>query len=115
MAPGEPQRAQDDLQDGARYRKMPQIGSQDASRGPKHIPRRLKDASETSKKASKKPTSVYNLRTINDVCFSAWSLPMAIRGLKMAPRWPKRALGEAQESPKTATRALQEGSRRRSP
>ena len=27
----------------------------------------------------------------NDVCLLAFSLPMAIRGLKMAPRGPKRA------------------------
>ena len=37
---------------------------------------------------------------------------MAIRGLKMAPRWPKRAPRGAQESPKTAPRALQERPKR---
>eukprot|EP00959_Pyramimonas_sp_CCMP1952_P254899 5323659-Pyramimonas_sp.AAC.1 len=73
-------------------------------------PRSLQDSSKTPPKhprrppASKKPRSVHNLEEINVVCFLAFSLPMAIRGVKMAPRWPKRIPGETQESPKTAPR-----------
>eukprot|EP00959_Pyramimonas_sp_CCMP1952_P466617 9490258-Pyramimonas_sp.AAC.1 len=51
-------------------------------------------------------------RKINDCCFLAFSLPMQIRGLMMAPRWPMRAPGEAQESPKMAPKAPKERSER---
>eukprot|EP00959_Pyramimonas_sp_CCMP1952_P014392 304771-Pyramimonas_sp.AAC.1 len=58
MVPRGPQRAQGDLQDGSREPKMPPNGSEDVPRSPDHAPRRLRDASETSKEASKKAKSV---------------------------------------------------------
>ena len=84
---------------------MRQDGSEDAPRGPKNVPRRLQEASETSKEAPKKPKSFKHQMKINDDCLLAFLLPMAFGGLKMAPKGPKRAPREAQERPKTAQRA----------
>ena len=54
-----PQRAQDELQDGSRWAKMPQDGSVDVPIGPKTAPRRLQEAKELSKEASKMPKSFH--------------------------------------------------------
>ena len=66
-----------------------------------------------------RPKSSKSLRNTNEFRLLAFSLPMAIRCLKMAPRGPRAPTG-AQESPKTAPgaptsapRAPQEGSRMR--
>ena len=51
------------------------------------------------------PKSFKNQMNTNEFGRLALSLPMAFRGLNMAPRRPKRAPREAQDSPKTAPRA----------
>eukprot|EP00959_Pyramimonas_sp_CCMP1952_P102649 2147023-Pyramimonas_sp.AAC.1 len=81
---------------------MPQHCSQDDPTGPKTAPRRLQDASKTSKGAPKRPKSFKYPGTINDCCraFSPFGFWMAFRGSKRAP-----ASREAQESPKAAPRA----------
>ena len=86
MASAGPQRAQDNLQDGSRIPKMAQDGFQDAPRGPKTAPRRLRVATEPPKEAPKRPNSFNDQKEINVFCLPAFSLPMAFRGLKMAPR-----------------------------
>ena len=77
-APRAPRRAQDDLQDASRWTKMAQDGSEDAPRDPKTAPRRLQETSELPQEAAKRPTSFKHSREINDVCFLAFSLLMAI-------------------------------------
>eukprot|EP00959_Pyramimonas_sp_CCMP1952_P254082 5308067-Pyramimonas_sp.AAC.1 len=58
-------------------------------------PRPLQDGSKwptsSPRRHPKRPKSLQNLGNINVFGFLAYSLPMAIRGFKMAPRWPKRA------------------------
>ena len=87
---------------------MPQDGFEDAPRGLKIAPIPFQEAKKLPKEAPKRPRPSKNVKKINAVCLLAFSLPMAIRCLKMASRWPKRAPRGAQESPKTAPRALQE-------
>eukprot|EP00959_Pyramimonas_sp_CCMP1952_P344435 7214041-Pyramimonas_sp.AAC.1 len=88
---------------------MPQDGSHDAPRGPKTAPRRLQMAKELPQEAPKRPKSFQNLRTITALGVLAFSHPMAIRGLRMAPRWPKR---DPKALPRIPT-AFPEGPKRR--
>eukprot|EP00959_Pyramimonas_sp_CCMP1952_P151306 3166036-Pyramimonas_sp.AAC.1 len=57
---------------------------QDGSKKPPRPPRSLPKANILPKP-----------KEINVCCIVAFSLPIAFRGLKMAPRWPKRAPREA--------------------
>eukprot|EP00959_Pyramimonas_sp_CCMP1952_P276060 5770471-Pyramimonas_sp.AAC.1 len=69
---------------------------QDGSKWPKSSPRTPRRGKHPSKR-------------INVLGVRASSLPMAIRGFKMTPRWPKRA---SRALPRFPT-ALQEGPKRR--
>eukprot|EP00959_Pyramimonas_sp_CCMP1952_P189738 3969147-Pyramimonas_sp.AAC.1 len=69
----------------------PQDGSEDAPRGPKTVPRRLYEATSLRKEASKKQNPFNNLRKTYDLCLLVFSLPTAVRSLKMVPSRPRGA------------------------
>eukprot|EP00959_Pyramimonas_sp_CCMP1952_P085528 1789386-Pyramimonas_sp.AAC.1 len=79
--------------------------------GPKTAQRRLQVAKEPPKEAPMRPKSYQNLRKINVDCFLPVSLPMAIKGLKMAPRWPKRAPLRGPREPQNGPKSAQERSK----
>ena len=85
-------------QDSARWLNMTSIMP---PRGPKRATRRLHVLWEPPQDPPKSPKSFKNLRKINDFCILAFSHPIGSWGLKMAPRWPKRAPRGPQEGPKT--------------
>ena len=111
---------------GAPSRKMASKMAQDTSRwvkiasdipprGPKTAPRRIQVPFEPSTAPSKMPKPFKSLGKISVVGILAFSLPMSLWGLKMAPIWPKRAprgaeYGSkiAQEAPKIAPRRPQD-------
>ena len=107
-----PRRLQDGLGQPKMISKVAQDGFQYAPRGPKTGPTRLQVATEPPKEAPQEAKAFQKPTKIMFFCFLAILLPMAIQGLKMAPRWPKRAPREAQESPKTALRAPKSAPRR---
>ena len=80
-------------------------------RGPKTAPRRFQVPAEPSKDLPKTPKCFQYLKKINVFRLLAFSLPMGLGSLKMAPRWPKRAPRRAQQGPKTAPRAPKSGPR----
>ena len=112
---------------GVRASKVAQNGPKRASDAPRLPPRRLKTAEDAYnfRHASKKPQEGHKtaqdgpttglrsgtiLHSNSDHCAApatpiAFSLPMRFGGLEVAPRWPNRAPGGAQEAPKTAPRA----------
>ena len=61
--------------------------------------------SEPSKDLPKKPESSKNLEETIMLCILAFSLPMGLCGLKIAPILPKRAPRGVQEGPMTAQEA----------
>ena len=76
-------------------------------RGSKTASRRLQEAKEPPKEAPKRQKSFQNLKKMYVFCLLAYSLPMAFRGLKMAPRWPKIS----QDSLRHASKRPQDGPR----
>ena len=104
------------LQEGLRERKMAsrmaedsdrwvKIASDTRPRGIKTAPRRFQVPAEPSKDLPKTPKCFQYLKKINVFRLLAFSLPMGLGSLKMAPRWPKRSPRGAQEGPKRAPRA----------
>eukprot|EP00959_Pyramimonas_sp_CCMP1952_P452393 9466497-Pyramimonas_sp.AAC.1 len=81
---------------------------QEAPRPPQDGSKRPKTwAKELPKEASKRPASFKHSKETSDVCLLAFSLPMAIRSLKMAPRCPKEGPKRAPRRPQERPRALQ--------
>eukprot|EP00959_Pyramimonas_sp_CCMP1952_P210109 4396270-Pyramimonas_sp.AAC.1 len=74
--------------------------AQASPRCPKMAPQVSQEAPRTLQDGPRWPRSLH--RRINAFCWFAFSLPMAFRGLKIAPRRPMRAPRGAQESPRTA-------------
>eukprot|EP00959_Pyramimonas_sp_CCMP1952_P117343 2452964-Pyramimonas_sp.AAC.1 len=74
------------IQDGRIHPKMDQDGFQDASGGSKTAPRRVQVTTEPPQKTHKRPTSFNHLVQITAACRLGFSLPIAFRGPKMAPR-----------------------------
>ena len=68
----------------------------------KTAPGRLQVPSEPPKEAPKMPKSFKTRMKINDCCLLDLFLSMGSRGLKIAPRWPKRAPGGFEDRPKSA-------------
>eukprot|EP00959_Pyramimonas_sp_CCMP1952_P459066 9477650-Pyramimonas_sp.AAC.1 len=87
MAPRGPQRAQYDPQNGSRWPKIAEDGSEDAPGGPNTAPM---TASSGRGVCHGGPQEAQILQGYADVCLLAVLLSIAIRGLKMAPIWPQR-------------------------
>ena len=104
MAPRGPQRAQDGLQDRARYPKMVQDSYQHASKSSRDGPRTAPSAFRALHEALKRPKSFNSFVFSDGFALS----PFRIRWALEASRWPQDGPREPQEGPKRAPRRPQE-------